>query len=172
VQGAGSSSTGSSSFAAHNLGLHCSSADHKWLRSSRCSRKSFAEAASNCIHQARQSTIGSAPKCTFGSSPSGASVPFVALASVPLTGRSQLSISINTVRQTSASPTLIRRQPVMATAAGGRGNAAHQPPIEELAQDAVVWATQHGLVRTKAHAELCSRFQSGSTCNLYLMHFT
>lgn len=40
-----------------------------------------------------------------------------------------------------------------AMAAGGSGTgtgaAAYQPPIEELAQDAVVWASQHGLVRPR-----------------------
>ena len=35
----------------------------------------------------------------------------------------------------------------MAAAAGGQSVTAYQPPIEELAQDAVVWASQHGLVR-------------------------
>jgi hypothetical protein len=72
-----------------------------------------------------------------------------ALSHASLPRRCQLSAAVSTANRSGpfGPRLLIRWRPIMTAAAAGQSVTAYQPPIEELAQDAVVWASQHGLVR-------------------------
>lgn len=116
------------------------------FRSRLCSRRclplaveSIGSLGSSSQHCA---SVPSIAQSTLRHSGSGA---FAAAAGHARLGRSAVSqLSRETVFPGSSAR---RRSKIMATGGGGGGggNAMHTP-IEELAQDAVVWASQHGLV--------------------------
>jgi hypothetical protein len=159
AQGVAPISARSSAILSHDLCSHPrrqSSITHRLLRPSRCSTTCATAPDLSCSH--RQSGVDFSLTYSLGSSSCrapcrGTKVACAALTPADLTGRRRLRRSRNTTTTRAAAHTLTRGRPMMGAAAGNHESAEHQPPIEELAQDAVVWATQHGLVRRSSRCQ-------------------
>lgn len=172
VQGAGLCSACSplSLTPAHsNLWQHCGRNSTDRRRSTACKATSAGAEHARLLQRLIPTSAASQPSAAVDSGNGRAGV-VAGSCPLPLRRRHQIRSSYKGVIGSRPARRSGSQPPVMAAGTAGAAGAsadAYQPPIEELAQDAVVWATQHGLVRPCCSARHCQEpvLRSASPCN-------